>query len=201
VEVVVDMVATLRRGDLLVRLRAVLLSPKRAWSFIAVEAPDPVGLYLRIVLPLAAIPPLAKLVSWSLLFGFISPGLALAAALLSWALSIAGIALLALVASKLAPYFEGEDRVDQAVKLVAYSATASWLGGVFRLVPVLGILSLAASLYSVYLLYTGAPQLLGVPAARALGYAVAVAGAALLLYFAFALLMAALLGLTAFGMA
>jgi hypothetical protein len=201
VEVVVDMVATLRRGDLLARLRAVLLSPKRAWSFIAVEAPDPVGLYLRVVLPLAAVPPLAKLISWSLLFGFITPGLALAGALLSWALSIAGVALLALIAAKLAPYFEGEDRVDQALKLVAYSATASWLGGIFRLVPVLGILSIATSLYSVYLLYSGAPQLLGIPATRALSYTVAVAGAAVLLYVAFALLMATLLGLTAFGMA
>jgi hypothetical protein len=195
------MVATLRQGDFLARLRALLLSPRRAWGFIAVEAPDPVGLYLRIVMPLAAIPPLAKLISWSLLFRFISPGHALLAALLAWALSLVLVAILALIAAKLAPLFDGEDRFDQALKLIAYAATASWLGGIFRLVPVLGILSFAASLYAVYLVYCGAPALLAVPSERALGYSVAVAGAGLLLYVAFALLMAMLLGLTAFGMA
>jgi hypothetical protein len=195
------MAVTLRRGDYAARLKALLFSPRRAWSFIALEAPDPVGLYLRIVLPLAAIPPIAKLISWSLVFGFISPGRALLAGLISWALSLVGIALLALIAARLTVYFEGEGRFGQALKLIAYAATPSWLGGVFRLMPILGILSLLASLYSVYLLYCGAPPLMAVPQERALGYSIAVAGAAVLLYVAFALLMALLLGLTAFGMA
>lgn len=196
-----DIVATLRQGDFLARLRALLLSPRRAWSFIAVEPPDPVGLYLRIVLPLAAIPPLAKLVSWSLVFGFLSPGTAMLAALLAWTLNLAGVAVLALVAARLAPYFDGKDQLDQALKLIAYAAVPSWLGGVLRLVPVLGVLSLFTSLYSFYLLYCGAPSLLTVPPERTLGFTVAVGAAALLLYLLSSLAIALLLGLAALGMA
>ncbi|HZB92633.1 MAG TPA: YIP1 family protein [Stellaceae bacterium] len=195
------MAVALRRSDFLARLRAVLLSPKRAWGFIAVESADPTGLYLRLVLPLAAIPPLAKLLSWSLLFGFISFGRAAAAAALAWAFSAAGVAIIALAAARLARYFEGEERFDQALKLIAYSATASWLGGIFRLVPILAILSPLCSLYGVYLVYRGAPTLLEIPSERAAPYALAVAGVAVALYFASAALVAGLLGIGAWGMA
>lgn len=196
-----DIVATLRQGDLLARIRALLFSPAAAWGIIAAEAADPLGLYLRFVMPLAAIPPLAKLISWSLLFGFITPGTAVMAAILAWMLGLIGVAVLAFIAARLAPYFEGEERLDQALKLVAYASAPSWLGGIFRLMPVLGILSLAASLYSIYLLYRGAPVLMSVPQSRSLGYAVALGAAALLLYLAFGTVIALLLGLTALGMA
>lgn len=196
-----DMAVALQQSDLLMRLRAVLLSPKRAWSFIALEAADPVGLYFRIVLPLAAIPPLAKLLSWSLFFGFISFGTAAAAAGLAWALSAAGVAIIAWAAARLARFFGGEERFGQALKLIAYSATASWLGGVFRLVPILAILSPLCSLYSVFLVYRGAPALLEIPPERAALYALAVAGVALAVYIASAALVAGLLGIGAWGMA
>ena len=197
----VDMaVRPLRDGEFLGRLKALLLSPKRVWGPLAAEDSDPIGLYLRHVLPLAAIPPLAKLLGWSLFFGFISFGTGAAAAALSWGLSLAGVALLALIAARLARHFGGEERFDLALKLIAYAATASWLGGVFRLVPVLGILSLLANLYSVYLLYCGAPQLLAIPVERALPYSAAITAAALALYIACAALVTALLGVGALGM-
>jgi hypothetical protein len=56
-----------------------------------------------------------------------------------------------------------------AFKLAAYAATASWLAGVFTLVPGLSFLSILG-LYSLYLLYIGAPILMKVPADRALSY-------------------------------
>ena len=43
---------------------------------------------------------------------------------------------------------------DNALKVSAYAPTAAWLAGVFRSIPVLGILSILG-LYSLYLLYTG----------------------------------------------
>ncbi|HUC69515.1 MAG TPA: Yip1 family protein [Stellaceae bacterium] len=197
----VDMaVRPLRENEFLRRLKALLLSPRRVWGALAVEDSTPIGLYLRHVAPLAAIPPVAKLLSWSLLFGFISFGTGAAAAVLAWALSLAGVAVLALIAARLARYFGGEERFDRALKLIAYAATASWLGGVFRLVPVLGILSLLASLYSVYLLYSGAPQLLAIPAERALPCTAAIIAAALALYVACAALLTAVLGVGALGM-
>jgi hypothetical protein len=197
----VDMaVRPLRDGEFLGRLKALLLSPKRVWGPLAGVDSDPIGLYLRHVLPLAAIPPLAKLLGWSWFFGFISFGTGAAAAALSWGLSLAGVALLALIAARLARHFGGEERFDRALKLIAYAATASWLGGVFRLVPILGILSLLANLYSVYLLYCGAPQLLAIPVERALPYSAAIVAAALALYVACAALVTALLGVGALGM-
>jgi Yip1 domain len=193
-------VRPLREIEFLGRLKALLLSPKRAWGPLAAEDFHPIGLYFRHVLPLAAIPPLAKLLSWSLLFDFISFDTGAAAAALAWALSLAGVALLALIAARLARHFGGEERFDRALKLIAYAATASWLGGVFRLVPVLGILSLLANLYSVYLLYCGAPQLLAIPVERALPYTAAVIAVMLALYVACAALVTALLGVGALGM-
>lgn len=196
-----DIVAALRQGGMAARVRALLLSPRQAWGSIAAEPPDPVGLYLRLVMPLAAIAPLAKLLSWSLVFGFIAPGTAVLAGLLAWVLNLVGVAVLAFAASWLSPYFEGEDHPDQAVKLVAYAATPSWLGGIFRLVPILGMLSLLTSLYSIYLVYCGAPQLLGIPPSRAPGFALALGGIAVLLYIACGVILALLLGITALGMA
>ena len=61
-----------------------------------------------------------------------------------------------------------KDRVS-AFKLAAYGATASWLAGVFYLLPVLHVLALLG-LYSLYLIYTGVPVLMRVPAERALAF-------------------------------
>jgi hypothetical protein len=194
------MAAELLRGDFMARIRAILLSPKKAWGHIALEPADPVGLYLHHILPLAAIPPLAKLIGWSLIFGFIGFGTGLPAALFSYALGLAGVLILAIVAARIARYLHGEDRLGQALTLIAYAATPSWIGGAFRLVPTLGMLSLLASLYSLYLLYLGAPLLLAVPADRALSFTVLIALAALLLFLVFGVLLATFFGLGAFGM-
>lgn len=194
------MVALVGTGDLLARVRAILISPKRAWSFIAVEPPDTFGLYTRYVMPLAAIPPICKLISWSFVFGDMGFGTALAAALLGYVLSLVGVYLLALFAARLAPRFDGEEKLPEALKLVAYAATPSWVAGVFRLVPLLAVLSLLLSLYSVYLLYCGVRALALVPEERALGHTLAVTGAALILFILFAAIIGAVFGIAALGM-
>ena len=83
-----------------------------------------------------------KLIGWSL-FGFIPLGPGLLAAFLGYALNLVAFTVLALIATRLAPPFQGEGDLEQALKLVAYASTPSWIGGVFRLVPVLGIVSLS----------------------------------------------------------
>jgi hypothetical protein len=57
-----------------------------------------------------------------------------------------------------------------ALKLVAYSSTAAMVGGIFALIPALGVLTLVASLYSLYLLYLGVPTLMKVPQEKVLAY-------------------------------
>ncbi len=53
------------------------------------------------------------------------------------------------------------------MKLAAYSPTAMWLAGVFALFPPLGVLALLG-LYSLYILFKGAPVVARVPEDRAL---------------------------------
>ena len=51
-----------------------------------------------------------------------------------------------------------------ALKVVAFSYTASWVAGVFQIVPGIGmLLALAGSIYSIYLLYLGLPVLMKCP--------------------------------------
>ena len=182
------------------RAGAILFSPRTAWSAIAGERADLPTLFKHYVLPLSAIPPVAKLIGWSLLSSYVGMGAGLAGALLSYALGLAGIAALAVIAGKLAPLFEGEDDLVQATKLIAYSATASWVAGVFRLVPVLGIFSLIASLYGCYLLYTGAPAVMGVPEVRASAYTAILIIATILVFVVTNLILAAAIGFDALGM-
>lgn len=187
-------------GNTARRAWAVLTSPKTAWPILAGEQSDLARLFLCYVVPLSAIPPLAKLIGWSLLSSYEEWSAGVAGALLSYVLGLMGIAVLSFFAGKLAAVYQGDDDFGQAAKLVAYAATASWVGGVFRLVPVLSILSLVAALYGGYLLYTGAPSVLSVPEDRAPGYTLLVAVAAVLLFLLSSMILAATVGITALGM-
>jgi hypothetical protein len=196
--------ASLRRrsfGHLQARIKAILLAPRTEWPRIAQEHTDIADLYLRYIIPLAAIPPLCKLVGWSLLLSYMGFGTALVGALASYALGLAAIAVMALIASRLAAMFEGEQNIVQAFKLVAYAATPGWIGGIFRLVPGLAVLSMLMSLYSIYLIYTGAQAVMAVPEDRTIGYTAAVVAGAVLVFVATAVIITALGGVKMIGMA
>ncbi|HJT07691.1 MAG TPA: Yip1 family protein [Stellaceae bacterium] len=187
-------------GWLGARIKAILLAPRAEWQRIAQEHTDIAELYLRYILPLAAIPPLCKLIGWSLLYSYIGFGIALIAALTAYVLSLVGIAVLALIAARLAPRFDGEPDIGPAFKLIAYAATPGWIGGIFRLAPGLAVLSVLMSLYSIYLIYTGAQAMLAVPEDRALGYTATVVFVAILVLVATAVIITGLAGIRAIGM-
>ncbi len=187
-------------GHLQARIKAILLAPRTEWPLIAQEHSDIAELYLRYIMPLAAIPPLCKLIGWSLLFSYMGFGIGLVGALAAYALGLAGIALLALIASRLAAMFEGEQDIVQAFKLVAYASTPGWIGGVLRLVPGLAVLSMLMSLYSIYLIYTGAQAVMAVPEDRTIGYTAAVVAAAILVFVVTAMIITALAGVKMIGM-
>jgi uncharacterized protein YqgC (DUF456 family) len=84
-------------------------------------------------------------------------------------LALVGIFVLTLIADALAPRFAGQSSRVNAMKLVAYGATASFVAGVFSLVPGLGILAILG-LYSFYLFYVGAEPVMRVPHDKALVY-------------------------------
>jgi hypothetical protein len=163
--------------NLVDRVKRILLSPKTEWEVIDAEQITASDLYTRYIMPLAAIGPIAHLIG-STLFGIRIPfvgtyrppiGSAITQAIVSYVLALAGIYVLALIIDALAPTFNGRRSQIQALKLAAYSATASWLAGIFGLIPALSPLILLG-LYSLYLLYLGLPVLMKTPQEKAVGY-------------------------------
>ncbi len=175
------------RAALIERAKNILLQPKAEWPKIEAEPATVGSIYSNYVIYIAAIPVLATLIG-SLVFGYSAAGItfrpslgaALTTAVLQYALQLGAIYVLALIIDWLAPRFGGESNRVNAFKLAAYSATASWLAGIFTLVPLLAWLSIVG-LYSIYLLYTGAPVLMRIAQDRAFTYTAAVIVAGIVL--------------------
>jgi len=168
---------------LLQRVRALLLAPVAEWPVIAAEPATPAGLYREYILFLAAIPAICGFVKVSLIgyawHGFriyrLGIGAGVSAALVFYAMTLIAVYVIAVIVDALAPNFGGEQSRVQALKLVAYSYTASWIAGFGRLLPWLSALvALAGAAYSVYLLYLGLPTVMRVPAERSAGYTAAI---------------------------
>ncbi len=162
---------------LIQRVQRILFQPAQTWPVIAGEPATAASIYTRYVMVLAAIPALATFVGLSVFgiggFGVsvrMPLGAGLAQAVLSYGLTLAAVFVLALVADALAPVFGGTKNPLNALKLIAYAGTAGFVGGIFALVPMLWILSLLASLYGIYLLYTGVPVLMKTSREKALPY-------------------------------
>jgi len=161
------------------RARALLVTPRTEWPVIAVEPATIQGLYRDYIMILAAIPPIAQFVKVSILGiawrGFriyrlgIGPGLT--AAILQYVATLAAVYLLAIIVEALAANFGGQPNRVQALKLVGYAYTASWIAGVSLILPGLaGLIVLAGALYSIYLLYLGLPSTMKVVPEKAAGY-------------------------------
>ena len=189
-----------KRAALVARVRNIVLTPRDEWNVIAAEPESPVSIFSRYVMPLAAIGPVAGLIGGQVFgygaFGFsYRPGLvpSIVAAVVAYAIVLAGIWLLAFLADYLAPRFGGVANRAQAFKLVAYGSTASLLAGLFGLVPSLGVFGLLG-LYSLYQFYTGVGPLMQVPGDKGLAYTAFTVVAALVLWFLVMPLTAAITG-------
>jgi hypothetical protein len=174
--------------NLVDRVKRILLSPKTEWAVIDAEPATLAELYTRYIMPLAAIGPLAQLIGYSV-FGISVPfigtyrvpiGTAITQALVTYILTLAGTYVLALIIDALAPTFNGQRSQIQSLKLAAYSLTASWVAGIFSLIPGLRILTLLG-IYSLYLLYLGLPVLMKTPREKAASYTAVVILAAIVL--------------------
>ncbi|UIJ45067.1 YIP1 family protein [Sphingomonas cannabina] len=175
-------------GGIIDRIKNILLSPKPEWDRIDAEPMTEKGIFTGWVLPLAAIGPVAGLIG-SQLFGYgygvvFKPSLlgSLSFAIVCYVLAVIGVWVLAKIVDWLAPNFGGTRNPVSALKVVAFSYTASFVGGIFGLVPMLGILGVLFGLYSLYLLYLGLPRLMKAPQDKALGYTVVTILCAIVLY-------------------
>ena len=184
------------------RVKRILMDPKGEWPVIAAEATTTEKLYSSYIVPLAAIPVVANFIG-STIIGVTLPFIGtyrvgifrgLVAAFITYVVSLVMIYVAAMVVDKLAPKFDSTPNQIQALKLVAYSYTASWLAGIFMIIPVLSILSIVG-LYSIYLFYVGLPVMMKTPEAKVVPYMVVSALVIIALTFVGALLTAGIAGM------
>lgn len=164
---------------LLDRVRGILLNPATEWGVIAGETTTVSGLYKNYIMLLAIIPAIFGFIKGSLI-GFDVPllgsyrvgiGAGISGMVITYAMSLAQIYVVALVVDTLAPAFGGQKSMLQAIKTVAYAFTAAWVASIGQIVPWLGtLIVLAGAVYSIYLLYLGLPRTMGCPPERAVAY-------------------------------
>jgi hypothetical protein len=171
------------------RIKGICLKPKAEWEVVAPEATSPAALITGYAVPLAAIPPIAGFIGGSLV-GRSLPYVGsyrvpvvtgLVTAVLTFALGLVGVYVVALIINVLARSFGGEKNGTQALKVAVYSYTPAWVAGILYVVPVLGLLSLLAGLYGIYLIYLGLPRLMKCPQEKAAGYTAVVLVCAIVL--------------------
>ncbi len=191
--------------NLVARVKAILLSPKTEWAVIDGEPATVSSLYSGYIIPLAAIPAVAGFIGMSI-FGFgvfgatirvpIMTGLT--SAVVQYVGALAGVYLLGLVANELAPNFGGQKNPIQALKVATYASTASWVAGIFTMVPGLRMLGILG-VYSLYLLFLGLPALMKTPEDKAVSYTAVVIIAAVVLFVVVGSISSRLTGYGAFG--
>lgn len=189
------------------RVKNILLKPKEEWQAIATEQTDVKTLYTSYIMLLAAIPAIAGILSSAMFAGMmgrfgasISIGYIAVASVIGYILGLIMVFIVAHIADALAPSFDGEKNFLQSFKLVAYSMTASWVGGVFSIIPLLGaLLSLLASLYGIYVFYLGVSTMKKVPEAKAVGYTIVVIIAAIIVGFLIGMVTAGIAAMGAVG--
>jgi hypothetical protein len=190
-------------NKLIARAKAILTTPKTEWPVIANEPATVGDLYKNYILVLAALPAIAGFIKGSLigttvwLAGRVRTdiGAGLAGMLVSYALTLASVFVLALIIEALASTFGGQKDRTQAFKTVTYSSTAGWLAGVAVILPAIGwLIALAGSIYGIYLLYLGLPHTMKAPQEKAAGYTAVTIIIAIVLHFVAAAIVGTIVG-------
>jgi hypothetical protein len=173
-------------ASIIERVRGILLTPAAEWDKIEPESSTTQGLFIGYAGPLAALSAIAGLIGGVLsaliphcAFGICVSGnpvraliVGVVGAIVGFVIGLAGVFVAGIIVDELAPSFGGQKNREQALKVVVYSWTATWIAGVFLIIPYVGGLLSLAGLYSCYLLYLGLPKLMKAPADRALIYTI-----------------------------
>jgi hypothetical protein len=179
-------------NKLVARAKAMLLTPKTEWPVVATEPTTVADLYKGYIIPLAALPVIFGFLQMSVIgttvpFGGtyrMGIGAGLTSMVVTYVLSLVSVYVTALIINGLAPTFGGQKDSIQALKVMAFASTASWVAGVAQIVPGLGwLIMIAGGIYSIYLLYLGLPHLMKCPPDKAGGYTAVVVIVAIVLYF------------------
>jgi hypothetical protein len=160
------------------RAKNMILKPKEEWAVVAAEPADAASLYTGYIMPLAAITPICSFVGMSII-GITVPFIGtvktpmisgIIQAAISYVVALVAVYIVAMIAATLAPNFGGVKDQVQGLKLCAYASTPAWIAGIFTLYSPLGIVTLIAALYGLYVLYLGVPDTMKVPKDKAIGF-------------------------------
>lgn len=169
------------------RAKNIILNPSDEWNVIASEPTTIGGLYTGYATPLALIP----LVSTILFTGILGISAAdmmglgngmpmdlmaiSGMAAFSFILSLVTLFVMGSIVRLVSPSFNGTSDKVQAMKLMTYASTPSWVVALISWIPFLGaLLSFAAIAYVVYLIYLGLHPVLGVPKEKVAGFTVVI---------------------------
>ena len=186
--------------DIVARAKNIILSPNSEWPVIAAEQTTVKDLYQGYIAPVSAIAPICTFLALLFFGRGVGAGAGLVAAIVIYAITLAATYVIALIAQFLAPQFGGRADIVDALKLVAYAYTPAWVGGVFNLIPLLGILDLLLALYGFYVLYAGATPVVNVPKDRAAVFTIVLVVAVILMFFIVSAIVGAIVGAGMVGM-
>ncbi len=162
------------------RAKAIIVSPKETWQQIKSEPDSIKEIYIKYLIPLSALGAICGFIG-RVFFGIQVPlaGVqrtpffsGLIGMIVSFALGLAMVYLIAMVLDFLSASFGGRKSLVHAVKLVTYSMTPGLLAGILNIFPHSLILMLGGlfSLYGLYIFYHGVEPMMEVPAEKKIGY-------------------------------
>lgn len=159
-------------------LMGVLYHPKKEWRAIESEHYTATHIFLAQISILALIPAVSLFIGttqigWSISGGDyvkLSVSSALPAAIAFYFAMWIGVGFIAWTIHWMEKTYGGKVGIDECVALTVFTATPLFLAGLSGLYPVLWfnvIVGLIAVCYSVYLLYSGVPEIMHIPEDRA----------------------------------
>ncbi|MEO7045217.1 MAG: Yip1 family protein [Ferruginibacter sp.] len=146
--------------NLIERVKNILITPKTEWEVINTESATSASLFTGYVLPLSIFAALGTVIKYFVFTGTILGGYGMkfiiASAVIAFVASIAAYYLTVIIVDMLAPSFNSEKNMGKSAQLVAYSGTPSYVGSFLSFIPFIGwLISLAAWVYGIYLMYLG----------------------------------------------
>ena len=164
---------------------SILTEPKITWGKIRDENWSAAEIYLRIIIPLALISPLAGFIGTTQFGWQIGPGepvkltgsSAMQISMAYFGAILVSVFVIAMLIRWMSETYGDQKPFVRTLALAAYTAVPLFLVGIVQIYPVLWInflFGLPALAYSVYLLYSGVPIMMDIPQEKGFLFASAV---------------------------
>ncbi len=143
------------------RAKNIIVQPKKEWEVIDTETATVSSLLTSYVLPLTIIGAIATFIGYGFvgvnMFGFEISGTrwGLFYALNKLIVGIIAYYVSVYVVDMLANSFASEKNINKSAQLVAYGTTPAMIGTFFYIFPMIAIIGILFSLYSIYVWYLG----------------------------------------------